>query len=41
MFKNYFKVAYGNLLNNKLYAVINIIGLGVAIAFCIVAKSVN
>jgi ABC-type antimicrobial peptide transport system permease subunit len=37
MFKNYFKVAYRNLLNNKLYAVINIFGLGVAIAFCIVA----
>ncbi|MFQ5639600.1 MAG: ABC transporter permease, partial [bacterium] len=37
MFKNYFKVAYRNLLSNKLYAVINIFGLGVAIAFCIVA----
>jgi ABC-type antimicrobial peptide transport system permease subunit len=37
MLKNYFKVAYRNLLSNKLYAVINILGLGVAIAFCIVA----
>jgi len=37
MLKNYFKVAYRNLLNNKLYTIINIIGLGVAIAFCIVA----
>ncbi len=37
MFKNYLKVAYRNLLNNKLYAFINILGMGVAIAFCIVA----
>ncbi|MCI0692158.1 ABC transporter permease [candidate division KSB1 bacterium] len=37
MFKNYFKVAYRNLWNNKLYAVLNVFGLGVAIAFCIVA----
>ncbi len=37
MLKNYFKVAYRNLLSNKLYAIINILGLGVAIAFCIVA----
>ncbi len=37
MLKNYFKVAYRNLWNNKLYAVLNIFGLGVAIAFCIVA----
>ena len=37
MFKNYFKVAYRNLLHNKLYAIVNIFGMGVAIAFCIVA----
>ncbi len=37
MFKNYLKVAVRNLLSNKLYAFINIIGLGVAIAFCVVA----
>lgn len=37
MLKNYFKVAYRNLLSNKLYAIINILGLGMAIAFCIVA----
>jgi ABC-type antimicrobial peptide transport system permease subunit len=37
MLKNYFKVACRNLWNNKLYAVLNIFGLGVAIAFCIVA----
>src|SRR5574341_605676 len=37
MLKNYFKVAYRNLLKNKLYSFINIFGLSVAIAFCIVA----
>ncbi|MFQ5676016.1 MAG: ABC transporter permease, partial [bacterium] len=37
MFKNYLKIAIRNLLNNKLYAFINIIGLGVAIAWSIVA----
>lgn len=37
MFKNYLKVAFRNLLRNKLYAVINILGMGVAIALCIVA----
>ena len=37
MFKNYLKVAIRNLLSNKLYAFINILGLGVAIAFCVVA----
>ena len=37
MFKNYLKVAVRNLLSNKLYAFINIFGLGVAIAYCVVA----
>ncbi|MGH7493662.1 MAG: ABC transporter permease [bacterium] len=37
MLKNYFKIAYRNLLKNKLYSVINVFGLSVAIAFCIVA----
>ncbi len=37
MLKNYLKVAYRNLLSNKLYAFINIFGMGTAIAFCIVA----
>lgn len=37
MFKNYFKIAYRNLLKNKLYSFINIFGLSVAVAFCIVA----
>lgn len=37
MLKNYFKVAYRNLLKNKLHSFINLFGLSVAIAFCIVA----
>jgi len=37
MFKNYLKIAYRNLLKNKLYSLINIFGLSVAIACCIVA----
>ncbi|MEM9887571.1 MAG: ABC transporter permease [Bacteroidota bacterium] len=32
MLKNYFKLAYRNLLNNKLVALINIVGLSIAIA---------
>ncbi len=35
MFQNYFKLAYRNLLSNKLVSGINIIGLGIAIACCI------
>jgi ABC-type antimicrobial peptide transport system permease subunit len=35
MVKNYFKIALRNLYKNKLYAFINIFGLGVAIAICI------
>lgn len=34
MFKNYFKIARRNLLRNKGYAAINIIGLAVGIAVC-------
>ena len=34
MFKNYFKIAGRNLLRNKGYAAINIIGLAVGIAVC-------
>jgi len=37
MFKNYLKVAVRNLLSNKLYAFINILGLGVAIGYGVVA----
>lgn len=37
MFGNYLKVALRSLLKNKLYAAVNIIGLSVAIAGCVVA----
>src|SRR5215213_9411711 len=35
MFKNYFKTAVRNLLRNKGYAAINIIGLSIGIAACL------
>lgn len=35
MFQNYFQVAIRNLINNKLYSAINIIGLAVGLAACI------
>lgn len=35
MFKNYFKVAFRNLMRNKNYTIINIAGLAVGIAVCI------
>src|ERR1051326_1101114 len=35
MFKNYFKLALRNIRNKRLYTVINLTGLGVASAFCI------
>lgn len=37
MFSNFFKVAFRNLLKNKVYVAINIVGLGLALACCIVA----
>ena len=37
MFRNYLKVAYRNLLRHPLYAAINAVGLGIAIAFCVLA----
>ncbi|MGH7496157.1 MAG: ABC transporter permease [bacterium] len=37
MFQNYLKVAYRNLLHNKPYAIVNIFGMGVALAVCITA----
>ncbi len=37
MFWNYFKVAYRNLLRHPLYAAINVVGLGIAISFCLLA----
>ncbi|HEY2726886.1 MAG TPA: ABC transporter permease, partial [Parafilimonas sp.] len=36
MFKNYFKTAFRNLLRNKNYALINIAGLSVGIAACLI-----
>ena len=35
MFKNYFKTAFRNLSRNKSYALINITGLGIGIAACL------
>jgi putative ABC transport system permease protein len=37
MFKNYLLVTLRNLYKNKIFALINIIGLGMALAICIVA----
>jgi putative ABC transport system permease protein len=37
MFRNYLLVTLRNLYKNKVYALINILGLGVALAICIVA----
>ncbi|MFC1495569.1 FtsX-like permease family protein [Thermodesulfobacteriota bacterium] len=36
MFKNYFTTAINNLLKNKLYSAINIVGLSIGLAACIV-----
>jgi putative ABC transport system permease protein len=35
MFKNYFKIAFRNLQKNKVYAGINIVGLAIGIASCL------
>ena len=37
MFKNYILVTFRNLLKNRVFTIINIIGLGIALAVCIVA----
>ncbi|NIJ52662.1 ABC transporter permease [Dyadobacter arcticus] len=34
MFQNYFKIAFRNLWKHKLFSLINILGLGLAMAFC-------
>jgi putative ABC transport system permease protein len=34
MFTNYFKIAFRNLWKHKLFSLINILGLGLAMAFC-------
>jgi putative ABC transport system permease protein len=36
MFRNYFKTAYRSLIRSKSYALINIAGLAVGIAVCII-----
>src|ERR1700759_839586 len=36
MFKNYFKTAFRNLVRNKNYSIINIAGLAIGIAVCMV-----
>lgn len=37
MLRNYFLVTFRNLLKNKIFTLINIMGLGIALAVCIVA----
>ncbi len=37
MFRNYLLITFRNLIKNKLYVIVNILGLGVALACCIVA----
>jgi putative ABC transport system permease protein len=36
MFRNYFKTAWRNLWKNKIYSAINIIGLAIGMAACII-----
>jgi putative ABC transport system permease protein len=36
MFRNYFKIAWRNLWKNKVYSIINIAGLAIGMAACIV-----
>jgi ABC-type antimicrobial peptide transport system permease subunit len=37
MFRNYLLVTFRNLLKNKVFTIINIVGLGIALSVCIVA----
>ncbi|MGK7391590.1 MAG: ABC transporter permease [Candidatus Cyclobacteriaceae bacterium M2_1C_046] len=37
MIKNYLKITFRNLLKNKVFVIVNILGMGTAIACCIVA----
>ena len=36
MLRNYFKIAFRNLIRNKNYTIINIAGLGAGIAVCLI-----
>src|SRR6266545_7462328 len=36
MIKNYFKIAFRNLLRNKAFSAINILGLAIGIATCLI-----
>lgn len=40
MFKNYLKIAWRNLLNNKVYSLINITGLAVGLSACLLVATV-
>jgi putative ABC transport system permease protein len=35
MFRNYIKIAWRNLLNNRTFSIINIVGLSISVAFCL------
>src|ERR1700733_2069958 len=35
MLRNYFKIAWRNLLKNRTFSIINIVGLSLSIAFCL------
>ncbi len=37
MIQNYFKIAFRHIIRNKSYLLINVIGLGLAFACCIIA----
>ncbi|MBO9684035.1 MAG: ABC transporter permease [Flavisolibacter sp.] len=36
MFRNYFKIAWRNIVNNRFYSAVNILGLSVGIAFTLI-----
>src|ERR1039457_6419197 len=35
MLKNYFKIAWRNLLKNRTFSIINVVGLSFSVAFCL------
>jgi len=37
MFKNYLKIAFRHIIRNKTYVLVNVLGLGLALACCIIA----